>query len=104
MAGTYNISVKFCKPDRENGTNPTVQVLTHGLGFDKTYWDLPFNDYNYSYLAQSSMENETFTKEVHLTRTTAILEQLRQHRAHNEKALQRTVKTIASYSSIPTKL
>ncbi|KAL8782777.1 MAG: hypothetical protein Q9213_005101 [Squamulea squamosa] len=50
VAGEYNISVKFCKPDAENGTNPTVQVLTHGLGFDKTYWDLPFNDYNYSYI------------------------------------------------------
>ncbi|KAL8868118.1 MAG: hypothetical protein Q9174_005205, partial [Haloplaca sp. 1 TL-2023] len=49
IADTYNISVKFCKPDQENGTNPTVQVLTHGLGFDKTYWDLPFNDFNYSY-------------------------------------------------------
>ncbi|KAL8909560.1 MAG: hypothetical protein Q9171_005006 [Xanthocarpia ochracea] len=50
VVGEYDISVKFCKPDAENGTNPTVQVLTHGLGFDKTYWDLPFNDYNYSYI------------------------------------------------------
>ncbi|KAL8689961.1 MAG: hypothetical protein Q9224_004518 [Gallowayella concinna] len=50
VTGEYNISVKFCKPDVENGTNPTVQVLTHGLGFDKTYWDLPFNNYNYSYI------------------------------------------------------
>lgn len=36
VTGAYEISVKFCKPDAENGTNPTVQVLTHGLGFDKT--------------------------------------------------------------------
>ncbi|CAL8576426.1 hypothetical protein XPA_002310 [Xanthoria parietina] len=50
VAGEFDISVKFCKPDAENGTNPTVQVLTHGLGFDKAYWDLPFNDYNYSYI------------------------------------------------------
>ncbi|KAL8645074.1 MAG: hypothetical protein Q9226_007466 [Calogaya cf. arnoldii] len=50
VAGQYDVNVKFCKPDAENGTNPTVQVLTHGLGFDKTYWDLPFNDYNYSYI------------------------------------------------------
>ncbi|KAL8690492.1 MAG: hypothetical protein Q9218_004068 [Villophora microphyllina] len=50
ISGTYDISVKFCKPDTENGTNPTVQVLTHGLGFDKTYWDLPFNNFNYSYI------------------------------------------------------
>lgn len=33
----YDISVKFCKPDTENGSDPTVQVLTHGLGFDKTW-------------------------------------------------------------------
>ncbi|KAL8670558.1 MAG: hypothetical protein Q9168_004906 [Polycauliona sp. 1 TL-2023] len=50
VVADYDISVKFCKPDTENGTNPTVQILTHGLGFDKTYWDLPFNDYNYSYI------------------------------------------------------
>lgn len=34
--GTYNISTQFCRPDSENGTHPTVQVLTHGIGFDKT--------------------------------------------------------------------
>ncbi|KAL8699297.1 MAG: hypothetical protein Q9201_006082 [Fulgogasparrea decipioides] len=50
VSGIYDMSVKFCKPDVENGTNPTVQILTHGLGFDKTYWDLPFNNYNYSYI------------------------------------------------------
>ncbi|KAL8829639.1 MAG: hypothetical protein Q9170_006076 [Blastenia crenularia] len=50
ISGVYDISAKFCKPDVENGTDPTVQVLTHGLGFDKTYWDLPFNNFNYSYI------------------------------------------------------
>ncbi|KAL8763629.1 MAG: hypothetical protein Q9184_000629 [Pyrenodesmia sp. 2 TL-2023] len=50
VTGDYDISVKFCKPNTENGSNPTVQVLTHGLGFDKTYWDLPFNNFNYSYI------------------------------------------------------
>merc|ERR1712093_136789 len=49
-SGTYNISTQFCIPDTSNITNPTVQVLTHGIGFDKTYWDLPYNGYNYSYL------------------------------------------------------
>jgi len=29
----------------------TVQLLTHGIGFDRSYWDLPFNGYNYSYTA-----------------------------------------------------
>lgn len=35
-AGTYNISTEFCMPSQANATNPTVQVLTHGIGFDKT--------------------------------------------------------------------
>ncbi|KAJ9644444.1 hypothetical protein H2201_007826 [Coniosporium apollinis] len=50
VTGRYNISAKFCRPDHENNTNPTVQVLTHGIGFDKSYWDIPFNAYNYSYI------------------------------------------------------
>lgn len=35
-AGTYKISAQFCVPSVDNHTNPTVQVLTHGIGFDKT--------------------------------------------------------------------
>ncbi|KAF2260400.1 alpha/beta-hydrolase [Lojkania enalia] len=49
LAGDYSISAKFCRPD--NGYNGNViQLLSHGIGFDKTYWDLSFNDYNYSYV------------------------------------------------------
>lgn len=32
---TYEISVKFCQPDAGYGEDPTVQFLTHGIGFDK---------------------------------------------------------------------
>jgi hypothetical protein len=66
-AGTYNISAVFCKPSNDNSANPTVQVLAHGIGFDKTYvhimllqiyciltrsryWDYPYDNYNYSYI------------------------------------------------------
>ncbi|KAH7336492.1 hypothetical protein BKA65DRAFT_527260 [Rhexocercosporidium sp. MPI-PUGE-AT-0058] len=49
-SGTYNISTQFCMPDSSNVTAPTVQVLTHGIGFDKTYWDSPYAGYNYSYV------------------------------------------------------
>ena len=35
VSGTYNISTQFCSPDYAPA-NPTVQVLTHGIGFDKT--------------------------------------------------------------------
>lgn len=34
----------------EYEANILSQVLTHGIGFDKTYWDLPYNNYNYSYI------------------------------------------------------
>lgn len=34
-AGTYNISAEFCMPSSTN-TTTTVQILTHGIGFDKT--------------------------------------------------------------------
>lgn len=33
---TYDISAKFCSPDTGSGSNPTVQFLTHGVGFDKS--------------------------------------------------------------------
>lgn len=48
--GMYNISAKYCRPDNVTSTNPTVQILSHGIGFDKTYWDLAYNGYNYSYV------------------------------------------------------
>lgn len=35
--GTYNISTQFCIPSNMKSTDPTVQILTHGIGFDKTY-------------------------------------------------------------------
>lgn len=49
-AGTYNISTQFCVPSENGVKNPTVQVLTHGIGFDRTYWDIPYNGFNYSYI------------------------------------------------------
>lgn len=53
-SGRYNISTQFCMPSNmsfSNLTSPTVQVLTHGIGFDKTYWDLSYNNYTYSYIS-----------------------------------------------------
>ena len=49
VTGAYDISAKFCTPDNMSGSEPVVQVLTHGIGFDKSYWDLPYNNFNYSY-------------------------------------------------------
>lgn len=36
VTGTYEISAQFCRPDNATDKNPTVQFLTHGIGFDKT--------------------------------------------------------------------
>jgi hypothetical protein len=45
---TFNISAQYCEP--EGGSSDTIQLLTHGVGFDKTYWDLDYDNYNYSYV------------------------------------------------------
>lgn len=38
ISGTYDIGATLCMP--ANDTKPTgVQLLTHGVGFDRTYWD-----------------------------------------------------------------
>lgn len=39
ISGTYNISAQLCYP-RATGINASsVQILTHGVGFAKSYWD-----------------------------------------------------------------
>ncbi|OCT52015.1 hypothetical protein CLCR_08711 [Cladophialophora carrionii] len=49
VTGSYQISATHCSPD--NGPSSVLQILTHGIGFDKSYWDLPFKNWNYSYVA-----------------------------------------------------
>ncbi|KAK4997345.1 hypothetical protein LTR66_003227 [Elasticomyces elasticus] len=53
VTGKYNISAKFCVPSGSNATlkNPTVQVLTHGIGFDKVYIDTAVDEYGYCTLS-----------------------------------------------------
>jgi pimeloyl-ACP methyl ester carboxylesterase len=49
VSGTYNINSKLCFPASTQVINPkTVQALTHGVGFDKGYWD--FYSVHYSYV------------------------------------------------------
>ncbi|KAE8360860.1 hypothetical protein BDV27DRAFT_167404 [Aspergillus caelatus] len=51
VSGTYKISTQYCKPDAVTpGAGPVLQILTHGFAFDKAYWDLPYNNFNYSYV------------------------------------------------------
>jgi len=35
VTGLYNISAEYCRPDSGSRLNATVQVLIHGIGFDK---------------------------------------------------------------------
>lgn len=34
LKGSYNISAQYCRP--ATGNSSTIQLLTHGIGFDKT--------------------------------------------------------------------
>ncbi|KAK5172667.1 uncharacterized protein LTR77_002787 [Saxophila tyrrhenica] len=51
VSGDYEIAAQYCEPD--SGPSDTLQILTHGIGFDRTYWDSPFNNYNYSYVDEA---------------------------------------------------
>ena len=44
ISGSYNLAATYCTPD--SGSGSIVQLLTHGIGFDRSYWNLPFNGYN----------------------------------------------------------
>jgi pimeloyl-ACP methyl ester carboxylesterase len=48
VGGNYDIAATYCEPD--SGPAGTLQILTHGIGFDRTYWDLPIDNGNYSYV------------------------------------------------------
>lgn len=37
LTKTFNISAEYCAP--ANMAPPTLQILSHGLGFDRSYWD-----------------------------------------------------------------
>ncbi|CAG8163220.1 unnamed protein product [Penicillium salamii] len=50
VGGRYNISTQYCMPKNSASGDHTLQILTHGMGFDKTYWDLPYHNFNYSYV------------------------------------------------------
>ncbi|CZR54593.1 uncharacterized protein PAC_04477 [Phialocephala subalpina] len=48
VSGTYNIGAKLCYPTSSGSPNASlIQFLTHGVGFDKSYWDFFSADYSY---------------------------------------------------------
>ncbi|KAH8895386.1 alpha/beta-hydrolase [Thozetella sp. PMI_491] len=60
ISGAYNISATYCTPDC--GVGKVLQVMTHGLALDRHYWDLSYNNYNYSYVNRALARGySTFT-------------------------------------------
>ncbi|KAF8857572.1 alpha/beta-hydrolase [Acephala macrosclerotiorum] len=47
ISGTYNIGAKLCYPTSGSPNASIIQFLTHGVGFDKSYWDFFSADYSY---------------------------------------------------------
>ena len=39
LTTTFAISAEYCTPFKKTAKAQTLQLLTHGLGFDKSYWD-----------------------------------------------------------------
>jgi len=51
VEGDYKLAVTYCEPD--SGPGDVLQIMTHGIGFDRSYWDLPAQDYKYSYVSRA---------------------------------------------------
>lgn len=51
VSGNYSLATTYCQPD--SGPANVVQLLTHGIGFDRSYWDFSYNNYNYSYVSEA---------------------------------------------------
>lgn len=47
VSGTYNINSKLCYPIGSSPNPNLVQFLTHGVGFDKSYWDFYNSQHSY---------------------------------------------------------
>ena len=39
ISGTYNISIRYCTPTASSPKSSTLQLLSHVIGFNKSYWD-----------------------------------------------------------------
>jgi pimeloyl-ACP methyl ester carboxylesterase len=55
VSGNYSIAATYCTPD--SGAGRTLQVLTHGIAFDRAYWDFPFRSGQYSYVDAALARN-----------------------------------------------
>lgn len=59
LSTTFNISIRHCKPTPPSPKSSTLQLLSHGIGFNKSYWDFHLpnkpadHQYSYTYAATS---------------------------------------------------
>ena len=50
---TFDIAAQYCTPPKDVG-DKVIQLLTHGIGFDQSYWHFDYNgskEYDYAYAA-----------------------------------------------------
>ncbi|XDG09422.1 hypothetical protein ABKA04_009037 [Annulohypoxylon sp. FPYF3050] len=47
VTGNYSIGATYCEPS--TGPGAALEILTHGIAFDRSYWDFSYASYNYSY-------------------------------------------------------
>ncbi|KAG6021740.1 hypothetical protein E4U41_002418 [Claviceps citrina] len=52
VSGEYTLAATYCEADAPCARD-AIQILTHGIGFDRSYWDYPYQKYNYSYVRQA---------------------------------------------------
>ncbi|MCJ1422472.1 hypothetical protein MMC29_000352 [Sticta canariensis] len=50
QTASYNICATFCTPEMPGNRSKTVLLATHGLGFDKSYWNSPYEPDNYNFV------------------------------------------------------
>ncbi|KAL2839258.1 Alpha/Beta hydrolase protein [Aspergillus pseudoustus] len=44
---SFKIHFQYCEPEKCTRAPDVLQVLSHGVGFDHSYWDFGGNEYNY---------------------------------------------------------
>lgn len=55
VTGTYKLATTYCEPD--DGPGEVLQLMTHGVAFDRQYWDVPLQHGKYSYVERAVDEH-----------------------------------------------
>ncbi|KAG6137812.1 hypothetical protein E4U12_000293 [Claviceps purpurea] len=52
VSGDYTLAATYCEAAKPCDRD-ALQILTHGVGFDRSYWDYPYHNWNYSYVREA---------------------------------------------------